>query len=273
MAESDVIESTREPVTRLRLVRDLQALGVSPGDRLLVHSSLSAIGWVVGGARTVIDALVEAVGQRGTLVMPAFSADLSDPVDWQNPPVPAAWVEPIREAMPAFDPDRTPTRDMGWIAEAFRTWPGAKRSHHPICSVAALGPDAEAITRHQPLAFPLGDASPLGALYERDARVLLIGVGHDRNSSLHLAETRAPHGRRITRGLPVERDGRVVWEGHPDVVDDNGRLFPQLGAAFEASGEVAFGKIGLAEARLMGQRSLVDFAVDWFEAALDPSLS
>ncbi len=268
MPESDVIERTKEPITKVRLVRDLRTLGVSPGDVLLTHSSLSAVGWVVGGARAVIDALVEAIGEHGTLVMPAFSGDLSDPAEWRNPPVPAHWVQPIREAMPAFDPGRTPTRDMGQIAETFRKWPGVRRSTHPMSSMAALGPRAATITARHDIAYSLGDGSPMGWIYELDGRVLLIGVGHDRNSSLHLAETRCPHRREITRRMPIEQEGKVVWQSHPDVDDDEGHLFPQIGEAFENSGGVTFGKIGHAEGRLMRQRSLVDFAADWFESAL-----
>ena len=268
MPESDVIERTKEPITKARLVRDLRTLGVSPGDVLLAHSSLSAIGWVVGGARTVIDALLEAVGPRGTLVMPAFSGDLSDPAEWRNPPVPAHWIEPIRAAMPPFDQDRTLTRDMGQIAETFRRRPGVKRSIHPVSSMAALGPRAATITARHDIAYSLGDGSPMGRIYELDGRVLLIGVGHDRNSSLHLAETRCPHRREIKRRMPVKREERVVWEPHPDVDDDEGHLFPQVGQAFDMSGQVTIGKVGNAGSRLMRQRALVDFAADWFERAL-----
>lgn len=270
MPERDIIQRTAKPITKEGLVDDARRLGVSPGDVLLVHSSLSAIGWVVGGARTVIEALVEVVGSDGTLVMPAFSGDLSDPSDWRNPPVPVSWIDQIREAMPAFDPDRTPTRQMGWIAETFRKWPGAMRSIHPVSSMTALGPHTMRIMERHEIAYSLGDASPMGKIYELDGRVLLIGVGHDRNSSLHLAETRASHGRQIRRGMPIGRDGRVIWEWHSDVDDDDGSLFPQVGQAFEESGEVIFGNIGYAQSRLMRQRRLVDFAVDWFEQTLGP---
>jgi len=150
MPEQDIIQRTANPLTKDGLVHDARRLGVSPGDVLLVHSSLSAIGWVVGGARTVIEALIEAVSPDGTLVMPAFSGDLSDPSDWRNPPVPSSWIDRIREAMPAFDPDRTPTRQMGCIAETFRKWPGAMRSIHPVSSMTALGPHAMRIVeRHE----------------------------------------------------------------------------------------------------------------------------
>jgi len=242
-----------------------------PGDVLLVHSSLSAIGWVVGGARAVIDAFIEAVGDQGTLVMPAFTGDLSDPADWCTPPVPESWLDPIRKAMPAFDPARTPTRHMGKIAELFRTWPGVRRSIHPVSSMAALGRHANMITERHELRYSLGDTSPMGKIYGLDGQILLIGVGHDRNSSLHLAETRARHGRRIRRGMPVDLDGRVIWQWYDDVDDDDGNLFPKVGEAFEQTGDVVLDKIGAAGSCLMRQRSLVDFAVDWFERMLGPS--
>lgn len=268
MSEHEIIRQTPSPITKNELIRDFRALGVRPGDVLLAHSSLSAIGWVIGGVRSVIEALIGVIGHEGTLVMPAFTGDLSDPADWRNPPVPESWIDPIRRSMPAFDPARTPTRQMGKIAEAFRTWPGALRSIHPMSSMAALGPHAEAITQHHELAYSLGDTSPMGKIYELDGQVLLIGVGHDRNSSLHLAETRARHGRRIRRSMPIEQGDQVVWQWHEDVDDDDGKLFPEVGEAFESTGEVTLGQIGLARSCLMKQRRLVDFATDWFDQTL-----
>ena len=265
MAERDLIESTPEPITRSRLAEDLVRLGVRQDGVLLVHASLSKIGWVIGGARTVIEVLLDAIGPGGSLVMPAFSGDLSDPAVWVDPPVPEAWHAAIRAEMAAFDPARTPTRDMGQIAEQFRTWPGVRRSHHPSQSLAAFGPHAARITQRHSLDFGLGHAGPMGALYALAADVLLIGVGHDRNSSLHLAEARAPNGRRQVCRLPVQGAEGVVWERHPDVADDNGRLFPRIGAAFEATGAVRSGLVGQADTRLMPQAALVDFATAWLQ--------
>src|SRR5512137_1004372 len=120
MTEADAIaRSTRGPVTVSSLKTDLAALGVTPGMVLLVHSSLSALGWVCGGAQAVIQALTELLGPAGTLVMPAHSGGLGDPAQWRNPPVPESWWQTILDEMPPFDPALTPTRSMGVIAETF----------------------------------------------------------------------------------------------------------------------------------------------------------
>ena len=108
--------------------------------------------------------------------MPSHSAGLSEPSHWVNPPVPASWWPVIRSSMPAFDRARTPTCAMGQIAELFRTLPNVIRSEHPTLSMAALGPAATEITREHPLDDPLGPDSPLGRLYELNAKVLLVGV-------------------------------------------------------------------------------------------------
>ncbi len=273
--EAKSIARTPEPRTRDTLGRDLRTLGVEPGMALIVHASLGQIGWTVGGAACVIHALMDVLTPDGTLVMPSFSEQLSDPAGWSNPPVPDAWIDVIRAHMPAFDPVRTATRNMGRIAEAFRTWPDVKRSGHPTLSLVAWGRHADELVATHTLDWPLGDETPMGAFYDVDGHVLLIGVGYNRNSSLHLAEARAVHPRTTRRAIPVARGNGaggngVEWVEMMDVVDDESRLFPDLGAAFEATGRVRMGPLGSAESRLMSQRALVDFAVRWLDEALAP---
>src|SRR5690606_22881796 len=134
------------PATIQSLREDLERLGLKPRMVVLVHSSLSKLGWVSGGAVAVILALELAIGRAGTPVTPAHAAHLSEPSHWVNPPVPEAWWQTIRDTMPAFDPDLTPTRMMGAIAETFRRGRGVLRSDHPQSSFTARGPRAEYIT-------------------------------------------------------------------------------------------------------------------------------
>ncbi|GAA5503420.1 SPbeta prophage-derived aminoglycoside N(3')-acetyltransferase-like protein YokD [Deinococcus xinjiangensis] len=189
MTEADAIARADAPRTRASLAADLRALGVQAGDVLMVHASLSSLGWVAGGPVAVIQALQDAVTPKGTLIMPTFTLYLTDPAGWRRFAVPEAWWPTIRAEMPAFDPAVTPSRGMGRIAELFRTWPDARRSNHPHSSFAAWGKHAEAVTADHPLAFSLGEGSPLSRVYDLQGRVLLLGT--EVNSSLHLAEVRA----------------------------------------------------------------------------------
>lgn len=268
--ESSAIDRARDgrPATIHSLRGELVDLGLLPGMTVLVHSSLKALGWVSGGPVAVVLALELALGNEGTLVMPTHSSDLSDPAYWRNPPVPETWWQVIRDTMPAYDPDLTPTRGMGAIPETFRRGRGVIRSNHPQVSFAAKGPLAAQITSGHSLDFGMGEESPLARIYDADGWVLLLGVGHQNNTSIHLAENRAdfPGKTIVTNGAPITLDSRREWVPQRDIDFDDSD-FPLIGEAFEReTGLVKTGLVGRGEARLMPQRPLVDFAVRWMES-------
>jgi aminoglycoside 3-N-acetyltransferase len=267
MKESNTIDQTLpQPNTVFSLEKDLRSLGISTGMTVIVHSSLSSIGWVCGGAVAVILALENVLGRAGTLIMPTHSGDLSEPSEWKNPPVPQAWWQTIRESMPVFDRSMTPTRGMGAIAESFRKQDGVLRSSHPNCSFAAWGRYRKHVTKTAKLDFSMDINSPLGYLYRADGYVLLLGVGHDRNTSLHLAEYLAEYyGKRVMDCFaPVLQNGNRVWKKYQDVAF-YGNDFEEIGKEFEKTGNCRFGKVGTANARLMRQKELVDFGRKWIE--------
>jgi aminoglycoside 3-N-acetyltransferase len=269
MSIEEIIARTGDkPITVKRLVIDLRALGIKPGMTLLVHSSLSQIGCVCGGAMSVVLALQEVLGEDGTLMMPTMSSDWSDPAQWRAPPVPESWWPVIREHWPAWDADLTPSMKMGAIADTFRQQREVIRSHHPDCSFAARGPSARFLTDNHELKQSVGEASPVGRLNELNGHILLLGVGHANNSSIHLAEYRATYkGKHIhTQGAALLVNGERRWVEY-ETLKLNEDDFDQVGKAFEQhTNHTTIGQVGLAESRLMCQRPLVDFAAQWMSA-------
>ncbi|MFD8686352.1 aminoglycoside N(3)-acetyltransferase [Streptomyces sp. NPDC059651] len=247
--------------TRESLASDLRALGVRPGETLLVHSSLNSLGWVCGGPPAVVQALLDAVGIEGTLVVPTHSGDNSDPAFWGNPPVPEDWWDGIRASMPPFDARTTPCLGVGIIPETLRTWPGALRSSHPQTSFAAVGPHASAIVDGHALDCRLGERSPLARLEEAGARILLLGAGFDACTAFHLAEYRVP-GPRVQNSFAAMTPQGRRWSTVSDTsISADG--FDDLGAAFEEERPVVRGTVGAADSRLFELTHAVAFAVRW----------
>jgi aminoglycoside 3-N-acetyltransferase len=264
LSDDSPVDRVDDPVTPARIARELGALGVAPDATLLLHSSLSSLGYVPGGAKGVVEGLRRAVPE-GTLVVPTHSTDLTDPSDWENPPVPESWHETVRETTPAYRPDATPTRGMGAIPDCLRDYDAAVRSVHPHYSFAALGPDADRVTRDHALADGLGEDSPLASVYELDGSVLVLGCSLGRNTSLHLAEHRADLDHEFERqGAPLRVDGDREWVEFETLAYEDAD-FADCAAAFADAhpGRVDTGTVGAADATLYDQPALVDFAADW----------
>lgn len=175
------------------LFRDV---GIGQGDSVVVHSSFRSLGPVRDGPSGVIQALLEVLGTEGNLMLPTFNYSLPD-----------------NEGL--FDPISVPAR-TGIIPETGRKWPGAVRSLHPTHSVAVVGPDAKELTRDHLEVRAMGVGSPLDRLAQKNGKVLLIGVGNNTNSMIHVGEEYASVPKAPwDSGLPQIQvrlaDGRTVW--------------------------------------------------------------
>ena len=258
------LENTKAPCSANSMYTELRALGISEGDVVLVHSSLSSLGEVIGRQETVVKALLKAVDIDGTIVMPAFTWENDDPANFENPPIPAKWLDVFRENMLPFDKDTTPVYvpGLGVICEYFRTYPGTLRSNHPYVSFAASGKHAKKIVEQHVLTPSQGMDTPLGALYNLDAKVLLLGVDYDVCTAFHLSEALTEKLPKIQESFIITENGKRVWkvvEDYDYTEDD----FLEIGNAYEQSSKVTVGQIGLANCKLFDYRPAVDFGVDW----------
>jgi len=255
------------PHTIDSLAEQFATCGLAAGQTVVVHSALGKIGgYIVGGAESVIWALLKVLGETGTLMMPTHTTENTDPANWSNPPVPESYWPFIRAHAPAYDPRITRTRQMGQLAELFRTWPGVRRSAHPVGSFAALGRHADDLTGIHQLLDEFGEGSPLGRLHELDGYILLLGVPHENNTSLHVAEVRAnwPGKRMVSEGTAMVVNGVRQWVAFQMVNQDTDD-FNIIGDSYEAAHGLPRGQVGNAEVRFMKQRPLIDYAVQWME--------
>ncbi|MFG3643321.1 aminoglycoside N(3)-acetyltransferase [Micromonospora sp. NPDC047762] len=259
----------RPPSTlgRRRLADDLRTLGVDPGTCLLVHCALRQVGPLEHGPATLAGALRDVLGPAGTLLVPTQTDGNSTTsrahlaaVAGMGP----AQRERYEAALPGWDRRTTPSQRMGALAEYVRCAPGAVRSDHPQTSFAALGPRARQLTDGHDLTCHLGERSPMGELYAADGQILLLGLGYEACSALHLAEYRLPvppperdyHCFRLVDGRRVRLDFRAL--------DLDDRDFPQVGAELDGTPLVRHSRVGRAGARLLPARATVDFATAWF---------
>jgi aminoglycoside 3-N-acetyltransferase len=240
------------------LADDLRALGVRPDQDIIVHSSLRHVRY---GPEAVLAALRETAG---TIVVPAQtpqSSVTSRAFAEATMGLDARQTTDFRARLPGFDQRKSPSLGMGALAEYVRTRPGAFRSGHPLTSFAAIGPRAEACTARHDLDSLLGERSPLGWLYERDAAVLLLGVGYSVCTAFHLAEYRIPTRWREYRCLVSDGDVRRELRFHGIVLDDTD--FSRLGAHIDDEPFVRRGRVGAAHSRLLPVRAAVDAAYAW----------
>jgi len=227
----------RQPTRKSELTTQLMELGVTQGGVLLVHTSFSKTGPVEGGPLGLISALQAAAGPDGTLVMPSMTDDDDHP----------------------FDPRTTPCLGMGVLADTFWRLAGVMRSDSPH-SFAAIGPEAACITADHPLDVPHGSNSPVGRVCELDGQVLLLGVGHDANTTIHLAESLAGVRYRRPKSVMVNQAGHLTRYRYSEI-DHCCENFNLVDLWLDREGWQRRGRIGHAEARLTHSRSVVEAVI------------
>jgi aminoglycoside 3-N-acetyltransferase len=222
-----------------QIVADLRALGVTPGMDVMIHSALSRIGHVQGGADAVVDALLEAIGPEGTLLAPSFN----------------------HGGARVFNPRATPTTN-GAIPDALWRRPDAVRSLHPTHSVAAIGARAAGYCAGHLEAGIWAQESPIGKLIHGGGYLLSVGVTHESSTAYHVAEASIPCG-------CVDPFGKRGWVVAPDgaVMEVRGLAWrtgtcpvppSRIDEALDRRGLQRHGRVGHANATLVKAKDLWD---------------
>ncbi len=258
------------PITKSRLKADLKKLGITTGDTIMLHASVKAVGWIVGGPDIVLQALLEMLEKQGTLMMY---------VGWEDSPYDlASWPEPVQNAYleecQSFDPVTSRAhQNWGILTEYLRTWSGAYRSNHPDGSFAAVGAKARWLTENHPLQYGYGSGSPLAKLCEVGGKVLLLGAPFGALTIMHYAEhmAKVPNKRVVYYKMPIFHDGRRVWVDIEEF-DTSGDILPGAEEYFQiipreyfSFGQGKTGKVGDAQSYLFEASDFVKFAVYWLE--------
>lgn len=261
-------------ITKSRIIRDLTTLGVTPGQVVMLHASVKAVGWVVGGPDIILQALLDVLTPAGTLMMYVSWADGTYEMD--------SWPEDQQKAYleecPAFDP-ATSRAVTKWsiLTEHLRNWPGACRSGNPDASVAALGAKADWITKDHPLQYGYGPGSPFEKLVQSEGKVLLLGAPLNSVTLLHYSENIAliPNKKIVRYRVPLQRGDARLWAwieeydtGHGIVDWPENDYFTPIVRAYLDSGKGRTGKVGAATTYLLDASSLHEFAVGWMEKNL-----
>lgn len=258
------------------IVEDLAALGVRPGDTLMVHASMRRLGPIEGGALGLIAALDRAVGSDGTLMM-TLGAD--DPWSWVNER-PEREREAALADAPPFETATTPAEpDIGVLAEVFRTAPGTVVNDHPEGRFGARGAHALDLITNPPWDDYYGPGSPLERFVQAGGKVLRLGADLDTITLLHYAEylTDVPDKRRVTRHRRIATpDGPVIRtisclddsDGIVELGDDAEDYFITLTRDALAAGLATVGPVGSATAELFDGAALVAFASEWMHRHL-----
>ena len=224
------------PHTRQTLAKALDTLGVEPGDLLFIHTSFTSLGPVAGGAETVINALKQAVGTQGLILMPSFNL-----ID--------------KEKRTEVWNVRTTPSTVGWLTEYFRRMPGTFRSDHPSHSVAARGKGAAAfVSGHLERAGyrspwdrkgwgrTYGTHSPMSRAYRKNGKLLMLGVDYASSTYVHFVEV-------------------VLWNQRrsKDAAAEYPRIDrPAIGAFWDGVGRMRRGPVGDAACRLFRIGDYVD---------------
>lgn len=255
------------------IVRGLRALDLRSGNLVMVHSSMRAVGPILGGPNEMIEALLHVVGSTGTVMMY---------VDWEDGAQSVTRADRetslsprLAEAWPAFDSMKARAdRSYGILPEFLRTWPGACRSENPGASVAAVGARADWICADHPTNYGYGPGSPLAKLVEGGGRVLLLGSPLGNVTLLHFSEhmARLSNKRVIRYREKLLREGGAEWvdieefdTADPVVEAAPEDHFEQLVRAYLDRRNVPNGKVGGAESYLFDAEPLHRFAVGWLE--------
>lgn len=257
-----VISKTRRPVTQEDIETGIKELGIKKGDIVLLHCALSSFGFIIGREIVLVRAILNVIGDSGTIVVPAQSVDNSDPEFWENPPVPEEWWDLIRKHSPAYDKNMYSCYGMGSVVNQVMQLKKAIRSEHPCVSFVAYGAKAKKVCAKHDLQPKFGRKTPLGYLYDNDCKVLLLGVGYSKSTCFHLAEVLSNRLPTTKESCMVSQNGRNNWISFIDFNYDTDD-FDDLGFEMEKEKEVKKTVIGTADCKMFSLKEGVDFATRW----------
>lgn len=255
--ENETVSSKQE------ILQQLETLGVQKGMVLLVHANMQRLGYIVGGAQALIEALMEAVGYEGTLVVPTFTPQLLDPACLNTSIAREYWKEIRYNALP-FDKKLTAPNDSDIFAMQFLRNDGVIRSYHPLYSFASWGKYAKVICNRHPLHFGLSKDSPLGKIVEFNGNVVLLGCDYTECTMFHLARYMNEQTPIRLISAPIINNKKTMWKDMLDL-DYQTKNFPEIGEVIEERNLIKTTYIGNTKCKMFSSRETISLVSAFFQ--------